>query len=173
VKSVSVAVFARASSGPSGGSATARNVSKRISRRASFVFSGESTAPTNSSPGSLGVYDDAYTESTSPLRSLTVWTSREVSPLPRMIERRSHAKTSGSDIEGPWKPISRYARRASFSFRTTRVFFCAGSTGVSAFGTRRAVSFPNVFSTSGRDAFGSTPPAITRTMFPGTYHLRK
>jgi hypothetical protein len=91
MKSVSVPVFARASSGPSGGSAAVRNVSKRISCRASFVFSGERTPPTNSSPGSLGVYDDAYTESTSPLRSLTARTSREVSPLPRMIESRSHA----------------------------------------------------------------------------------
>jgi len=59
VKSVSVAVFARASSGPSGAAAAVRNVSNRISRRASFVFSGERTPPTNSRPGSLGVYADA------------------------------------------------------------------------------------------------------------------
>ncbi len=48
-----------------------RNVSRRISLRASRAFSGDRVAPTNRSPGSLGVYDDADTESTSPFPSFT------------------------------------------------------------------------------------------------------
>ena len=48
-----------------------RNVSRRISLSASRAFSGDKVPPTNRSPGSLGVYEEALTESTSPFPSLT------------------------------------------------------------------------------------------------------
>ena len=48
-----------------------RNVSRRISFRAARAFSGDKVPSMNRSPGSLGVYEDAVTESTSPFPSLT------------------------------------------------------------------------------------------------------
>jgi hypothetical protein len=48
-----------------------RNVSRRISFRAAGAFSGDKVPPMYRRPGSLGVNEEALTESTSPFPSLT------------------------------------------------------------------------------------------------------